>query len=168
MKKIVILLFATAFIFPAVTFAQKKVKFGHLDMEAIYAQMPGTDTLQTHFQAYLEELENEGLAMQNEVQKAYNEYQQKQATYSPAVAKVKEEEIQKMLENLQEFEKNAQLLLQEKKEELLMPFQEKIMAAAKEVGKEGGYTYIFDASKLSYAAESEDIADMVKAKLGIK
>ncbi len=157
-----------AIVFPALSHAQQKVKFGHLNMEDVYKLMPGTDTLDANFQAYFKDLQDEGEALQKEVEKVYMEYQQKQATYSPAVRKMKEEEIQKMMMELQNFEQEAQIKLSQKKEELLMPFQEKILDAAKAVAKEEGYTYIFNASALSYAADSEDIANKVKTKLGIK
>ena len=52
--------------------------------------------------------------------------------------------------------------------ELLKPFQEKILEAIKEVGKEFNFTYIFDTSMLTYYEQGEDISAKVKQKLGIK
>jgi outer membrane protein len=53
---------------------------------------------------------------------------------------------------------------------LLKPILEKIDVAVKAVGKEGGYTFIFDTSSGSmlFATESEDITSLVKTKLGMK
>ena len=168
MKKPIIAIIAFLFALPFLAEAQHKVKFGHLDLEEIYDVMPGKDTLDDIFKEYRASLEAEALAMQKEVEAAYTEYQQKQQTYSPAQAKIKQDEIQKMYQKLQEFSATANELLDDKKEELIMPFQTRIIEAAETVGREEGYTYIFNAAALSYGAESENIADKVKAKLGIQ
>ena len=168
MKKAIIVTIAVLCAMPFFAEAQHKVKFGHLDLEEVYDVMPGKDTIDVIFKEFRAGLEAEGLAMQKEVETAYTEYQQKQHTYTPAQAKIKQEEIQKMYHKLQEFTANANDMLEDKKEELIMPFQKRILEAAEEVGREEGYTYIFNAQALSYGAESENIADKVKAKLGIQ
>lgn len=168
MRKQIILIVAFLCAMPFFADAQKKVKFGHLDLEEVYDVMPGKDTIDAQYKAFMADLEAEGTAMQKEFETVTLEYQQKQHTYTPAQAKIKEDEIQKMYQKLQEFSSNAYEQLEEKKEELLMPFQTRIIEAAQAVAREEGYTYIFNAAALSYGADSENIADKVKAKLGIQ
>ena len=113
MKRVFIIVILAALLCPFASFAQQKVKFGHLDYGEIIKVMPGIDT------------------------------------------------VQKVVADMQAD-------LQAKQMELLKPFQEKILEAIKEVGKEFNFTYIFDTSMLTYYEQGEDIAAKVKQKLGIK
>ena len=108
--------------------------------------------------------------MAKEFQKKQEEYQQmvNKGTSSPAVLKIKEDELTNMYQRIQDFSQSAEQDLQAKQMELLKPFQEKILEAIKEVGKEFNFTYIFDTSMLTYYEQGEDIAAKVKQKLGIK
>ena len=48
---------------------------------------------------------------------------------------------------------------------------EKVQKAIQDVGKEGGYTMIFDTSTFNailFAEDSDDVTSQVKAKLGIQ
>ena len=87
---------------------------------------------------------------------------------SAAVLKIKEDELTNMYKKIQDFSQMAEQELQAKQLELLKPFQEKILNAIKEVGKEHNFTYIFDTSTLTYYEQGEDVAAKVKQKLGIK
>ena len=62
--------------------------------------------------------------------------------------------------------------MEELRQKLLAPVQQKIANAIKAVGDEKGYTYIFDlaAGNLVYVATTgaEDATPLVKTKLGIK
>ena len=53
---------------------------------------------------------------------------------------------------------------------LMQPVMEKALNAIKEVGKENGFTYIFDMNAgILYAAEnSQDVLPLVKKKLGLQ
>ena len=64
----------------------------------------------------------------------------------------------------------VQNLLGSKKEELYAPLLEKVKNAIDKIGKDNGYTIIFDTSvagAIVHAQESEDIIEMVKAALGL-
>jgi outer membrane protein len=116
------------------------------------------------------ELQATGEEMAKEFQKKNEEYQQmvSKGTSSPAVLKIKEDELTNMYQRIQDFSQSAEQDLQAKQMALLKPFQEKILEAIKEVAKEHSFTYIFDTSMLTYYEQGEDIAAKVKQKLGIK
>ena len=59
--------------------------------------------------------------------------------------------------------------MSEKEAELFIPIREKAMKAIDEVAEEGKFTFIFDSGSGSflYAAESENIINLVKSKLGL-
>lgn len=169
MKRIFIIIILAAFLCPFATFAQQKVKFGHLDYGEIIKVMPGIDSLQKVVADMQAELQATGEEMAKEFQKKQEEYQQlvNKGT-SPAILKIKEDELTNMYERIQTFSQTAEQDLQAKQMELLKPFQEKILEAIKEVGREHNFTYIFDTSLLTYYEQGEDISAKVKQKLGIK
>ena len=143
------------------------VKFGHVFPEEIMEQIPGFDTAQKAMINFQTELKGEGEEMIKEFQQKYQEYQDKSDSYSAAVRKVKEDDLKKMQTRIQEFSKIAEESIERKKYELLIPFQNKIIEAIKEVAKEEKYTYIFNKSYLASYMQGNDITDKVKKKLGI-
>ncbi|MBO4481138.1 MAG: OmpH family outer membrane protein [Bacteroidales bacterium] len=168
MKRILSLLLVAFLLAPAVGMAQTKVKFGHLDYGEVIKAMPGIDTVQSQLKALQEELQSAGEEMEKEFQTKYQELQNSAATMSPALLRVKEDELKSMYARIQEFAQNMETDLKTKQLEMLKPFQEKLLAAIAEVAKEGGYAYIFDTSTLTYYETGDNIAAKVKAKLKIK
>ena len=169
MKRLFIIIILSALLCPFASFAQQKVKFGHIDYGEIIKIMPGIDTVQKVITDMQTELQATGEDMAKEFQKKQEEYQQlANKSTSPAVLKIKEDELTNMYQRIQDFSQTAEQDLQTKQMELLKPFQEKIIDAIKEVAKEHNFTYIFDTSTLTYYEQGEDIAAKVKQKLGIK
>ena len=75
-----------------------------------------------------------------------------------------------MRARIEESQANAQKLLEERQEALLKPIVDRAKKAIEEVGKENGYTYIFDSGigTVLYSQDSDDIMPLVKKKLGLK
>jgi outer membrane protein len=73
---------------------------------------------------------------------------------------------------MQEFQQNAQTQLQEQQTALTQPIFTKVDKAIKDVGKEGGFIYVFDVAKGQVLyfddTKSTNILALVKTKLGIK
>jgi len=169
MKRLFIIIVLAALMCPFASFAQQKVKFGHIDYGEIIKVMPGIDTVQKVIADMQAELQATGEEMAKEFQKKQDEYQQLvNKGVSAAVQKIKEDELTNMYQRIQDFSQSAEQDLQAKQLELLKPFQEKIINAIKEVGKEHNFTYIFDTSTLTYYEQGEDVSAKVKQKLGIK
>ena len=108
--------------------------------------------------------------MRNEYQTKVNEYMAKRDQLSELIRKTKESDLQAMGARIEEFQTNAQKLLEQRQEELLKPIVDRAKAAIEEVGKENGYTYIFDAGvgAVLYSQDSDDIMPLVKKILGLK
>jgi len=108
--------------------------------------------------------------MQEELQKKYNEYTEKQSQMSDLIRQTKEQEIRDLGSRIEAYQQNAQAQLQEKEKELLQPIIDRAKQAIADVAKENGYTYIFDTSvgALLYQQDSDDIFSLVKKKLGLK
>ena len=146
----------------------QKAKFGHVDYAGIIEIMPETDSAQVEVKQLKADLEAEAAVMQEEFQAKYEEFTQKQATYSSAVAQVKQKELEDMYQRLQAFAEGAQSQIQAKQVELLKPVQDKVLNAIKEVAKADNFTYVFDVTTVAYGWDTTDITDKVKAKLGLK
>jgi len=166
MKRFALILLMLAL---TVTGFSQKAKFGHVDYGAIMKEMPGIDTAQTNLLNLQNELQQTGELMAEELKNKEAEYN-KMATSgaSPAVLKVKEDEMTKLYARFQEFAANSEQELQVKQLELLKPFQDKLLEAIKKVAEAGKYTYVFDISTLAFSSESDDLTNAVKTQLGIK
>jgi len=148
---------------------QAQSKFGYLNSNELLAMMPESQSMQEELQTYAKGLESQLTAMQAEYEKKVVEYQQNETSYTDIIKQDKIREIEGIQQRVVEFQKNAQQSLGEKEAELFTPIREKAMAAIDKVAKEGNYTFIFDsgAGNFLYAAESENVLNLVKSKLGL-
>lgn len=144
-------------------------KFGYLNSNELLAMMPESQSMQEELQTYAKGLESQLTAMQAEYEKKVVEYQQNETSYTDIIKEDKIREIEGIQQRVVEFQKNAQQSLGEKEAELFTPIREKAMAAIDQVAKDGSYTFIFDSGSGSflYAAESENVLNLVKSKLGL-
>ncbi|MBQ7062294.1 MAG: OmpH family outer membrane protein [Bacteroidales bacterium] len=167
-KTFLALVLMIAAIVPA-SMAQKNVKLGHINSNELMQIMPGRDSAQAAFQKEVEDLQATLKTMQDELETRYNEYRAKESQMSDLIKQTKQRELQDMGARMEEFQKNAQQQLQDREQELLKPIIDRAKNAIEEVGKERGYTYIFDSGvgALLYQQDSEDIMPFVKAKLNL-
>ena len=70
-----ILIFAALVTLCGTAFAQKSVKFGHINSIELMQIMPGRDSAQTVLQKEAAELEEQMKLMQDELEQRYNNYQ---------------------------------------------------------------------------------------------
>lgn len=173
-KTIRIVILALFVILPTVGFAQQKAfKFGHLNKQEIIVLMPERDSAVVKLEKYRKDLGDQLDAMGVELNKKYEELskKEKEGSLTDLVKKTKLDEINQMNTRIQEFQQSAGEELQAKQNEFLQPITEKLDKAIGEVGKEGGFIYIFDTgyNTIPYiSADSQNVTALVKAKLGIK
>ncbi|MGI6047068.1 MAG: OmpH family outer membrane protein [Petrimonas sp.] len=167
-KKLIILLLAIA---PIAAFAQN-AKLAHINTSEIFSLMPELPDIETQLSNKQEEISKNGQAIADEYSKKLEEFQKMAATSSDAVKADQQKQLDQLQERYQMFLQNSQKEMEELRQKLLAPVQQKIAAAIKAVGDEKGYTYIFDlaAGNLVYVATTgvEDATPLVKTKLGIK
>jgi outer membrane protein len=171
MKKL-ISVFVLLFVFFISTnsFAQSKLKFGHLDFAKLYNLMPELDSVRGVFDGYNKSIQEQFAAMQTELENKFMDYQANATGMSEIIRSTKEAEINDLKERLDAFETKATQDLQAKESELTAPIIERAKQAVQDIAKENGYTYVFNSSEglLLYAEPSDDISELVKTKLGIK
>jgi outer membrane protein len=149
--------------------SQAQNKFGYLNSNELLAMMPESQSMQEELQTYAKGLESQLTAMQAEYEKKVVEYQQNETTFTDIIKEDKIREIEGIQQRVVEFQKNAQESLGQKEAELFTPIREKAMKAIDQVAKDGNYTFIFNsgAGSFLYAAESENVLELVKSKLGL-
>ncbi len=150
--------------------AQQEAKFGHINTNELLRMMPGREQAQADLERYAQELEETFAAMQNEFQTKYQEYIENQETYSQLVRQSKERELQSLNERIMEFQESAQQDIMEQEERLLSPIIEKARNAIQKVGREHGFTYIFDTSggSMVFWENGENIMPLVRQELELE
>lgn len=164
MKHILLLAFV-AFLGMTDAVAQK---FGHLDAQDILLTLPERADAQASIEAAAAEYETEVSRMQTELETKFADYQAKAATWPDAIRQQKERELQQLDAGLQEFGMTIQNDLAQMEQQLLAPMIERVRNAIEAVGKEQGFTYIFDTSTgVTLYNGGQDVTDLVKTKLGM-
>ena len=170
MKNTLKALLVVAILFSATGLFAQSQKFGHVNVNELISLMPERNDAQNALQVFAKELENELGVMQKEFEAKYSEYLRLESTYNEVIKGSKQEDLQSLQTRIQEYQQNAEQSYGKKEAELLQPILDKANNAIQEVGKEKGYTYIFDASSgvVVFIAEgSDDVLPFVKTKLGI-
>jgi len=166
MKKIFTLLLACMITAGAIT-AQK---FGYVNTALLLQDMPEVQAANAQLETYQKQLMSEGQGKVQAFEQKVAEYQKQAADGDLSQKQIaeKEEELGAEQQSLAQLEQEVQQKILKKREELLTPILQEVDVAIQEIGKDGGYTFIFDASvqgAMLYAPEGDDLIDEVKAKL---
>lgn len=169
MKKRILILSILLIALCSVGFSQSKAKFGHIDYGAVIRLIPGVDTAQTALETYTKDFQLEGEVMATEFSKLQTEYERLASlpSTSPAILKLKRDDLEKKYERIEAFSAYMQEQIQKKQMDLLKPFQDRLIEAIATVAKAENFTYIFDTTTLLSSQNGEDIAPKVKIVLGI-
>ncbi len=147
-------------------------KFAHINSDDLIKAMPEYDTAMAKLERTQKELVNALQLMQVELNNKQEAYNKEVKNLTDLVKQTKEQEITDMYKRIQDFQQQAQTQMQEQQTTLTQPIFAKVDKAIKDVGKEGGYIYVFDTSKgqVLYFDEtkSTNILPAVKTKMGLK
>jgi len=159
------------FVLTSASASAQTFKFGHLNTQELVALMSERDSAVVKLEKYAADLNETLEAMQVEFNTKVNTYQQKQATWTAAVLESKQKELQEIEARLQQFQQSAATEYQQEQTKLLQPVYMKANAAVQKIGKEKGFTYIFDTSSGSIpfinAEVSVDVMPLAKVELKI-
>ena len=163
MKKIIITIMLAL---PMLASAQK---FGHINTQELFAQMPEVAQVKLKMDTINAQYESQLTSMQEEFQKKLQDYQSQEATMADAVKQIRQQELQEMQQRIQLFYQTAEQDIQKKQQDLLAPVHERMIKAIKAVGEREGYTYIFDSAAMAFiSTDAVDVTPSVKKELGIK
>ena len=148
----------------------QSAKFAHINTDEIIPLLPEYDSALVVLQNLNTELQNNLELLQVELNNKVDAYNKDVNNYSTAVKQVKEQELNDLNNRIQTYQTTAQQEMDDKQNELIQPMLNRIQNAIDAVGKENGFTYIFEFSYLRYInpSTSIDAMPLVKAKLGIQ
>jgi len=171
MKNLLKLVVITLFLFSGTAVNAQNFKFGHINSQELLSLMPERDSAQAKIQQLAEDLEGELEIMNVEYRNKLNDYLEKQDNLTPLVKQTKEQELNEFQNRIQEFTNSASQEIQQQEAQLIQPIIQKAEKAIKDVGKENGFSYIFDLSRgtiIYFSEQSEDILPLVLKKLGLE
>lgn len=146
-------------------------KFGYLDSAALLSELPQVKAADSEITTLQKQLIASGEQKVKAFESKYQTYakQAGEGTLSQVQMQQKEAELGEEQKKIQQYEVEVQQKILKKREELLGPILDKVKKAVEDVGKDNGYTMIFDTSTgtLLHANESENVMSLVKAKLGL-
>ena len=165
MKKLILMALLAL---PMSLFAQK---FAHVNSAEIIQAMPEYTAAQTKLQNLQKTYEEELNRMQDELKTKLDDYQKNEATLLEPVKQRRQQELNDLNQRMEQYYQTSQQDLQKAQADEMQLISTKVMNAIKEVGVDGGYVDIMDATAgIPYISEtlSTDVTPQVKAKLGLK
>ncbi len=139
------------------TLSASAQKIGRVNFSELVQLMPEADEARSTLQAISKEADETLQSMYEEYQTKMNQYQQKQATWTPAIKESKEKELMEIQNRLQESQQTFQQEIQQKQNELMAPIYEKAQNTIKELAKGQALTAVFDASSALYFDEATTV-----------
>ena len=153
------------------SFSINAQKFGYINSALLLSEMPEVKAADSDLEAYQTQLVAKGEDMVKAFETKYQQYAQEanSGVLSQVQMQQKETELGQEQQKIQAYEIEVQQKILTKREELYQPILDKVKVAIEAVGKDNGYTMIFDTSTgtLLHANESDDVMSLVKAQLGI-
>lgn len=166
MKK-VLLIAAAASLFSLAATAQ--TKFAHVNFGELVQLMPEADSAMVQLEAANKEAQETYSSMVAEFQSKYDQFNQKQESWTPAVRESKQRELGEIQNRIQEFEQAIQQDMSQLQNTLMAPIYQKAQDVVKNLAKEKGVIYVYDASTLLYVdpAQSIDLTQEARTALNI-
>lgn len=154
------------FAFDVIGFAQK---VGHMNLGNLISEMPEANRADSTLVIFQKQESLKGDTLAKVFQSEYKVFVEayNAGTLSSIQAQKRQEDLQKKQEALKYYAEEIEQKIEVLRKQLLQPILLKIDNAIDLVGKENGFSVIFDTSNGSmlYALESEDVTELVKKKL---
>ena len=154
MKKIFLI---AAMAVASVAASAQDFKFAYVDFTELVQLMPEADSARVKTEAASLEAQETYQSMVEEYQTKGQQFQQKQATWTPAIRESKAAELQQIEYRIQEFQQAAQQDLQQLQNELQAPIYEKAQTVVNELAKAKGVAFVFEKTSLLYIDPAQGI-----------
>lgn len=172
LRKITFLAFAFMFIMASGNPLAAQNKYGHMNYGNLLEQIPELKSGNTTLETFRNQLIKKGQDRAAKWEKEVKDFQAKAQAGELTGLQVKqaEEKLGKEQKAIAAMEQDVIDQVTKKRDEILKPILDKVDAAVKAVGKENGYSMIFDSSLYNFilsAEDSDDVTPLVKKKLGL-
>lgn len=148
----------------------QKFKYGYINADKVLQEMPEISTANIELESYIKPINDYINSKNDEYKKKLEEFNKTKNGLSDFLKKEKENELNKLQNDLRQFQLNAQKEIGQKKNQLYQKAINKLKTAITDIAKENGYRFIIDNSngQLLYSEEQDNVESLVKKKLGIK
>ena len=164
MKKI----FAIA-VMALLTLSASAQKIAQVNFSELVQLMPEADQARETMAAASKEADETYKTMVEEFQAKYQQYQQKQATWTPSIKESKERELSDMQQRIQDFQQSVSQELQEQQNTLMAPIYKKAQEAVQKIAKDRSVDVLLDSSSALYYSDAIiDITAEARKALNIK
>ena len=166
MKKIIMI---AAMAVMSVAAMAQDFKFGYVDFNEVIMLMPEMDEARATIEENQKTNEEILMTMYKEYETKMQQYQQNNATWSPAVREMKEKEIMQLEQNLQQNQQVLQQELQQLQQQLQAPIYKKAQDTVNELAKAKGLALVFEKNSLLYLdpAQGVDLTPEARTALNI-
>ena len=132
-------------------------KFGYVDFNEVIMLMPEMDEARKTIEENQKTNEEILMTMYKEYETKMQQYQQNNATWTPAVREMKEKEIMQLEQNLQQNQQVLQQEIQQLQQQLQAPIYEKAQKAVNELAKAKGLAVVFEKNSLLYLDPAQGV-----------
>ena len=154
MKKIILI---AAMAMMSVAALAQDFKFGYVDFNEVIMLMPEMDEARKTIEENQKTNEEILMTMYKEYETKMQQYQQNNATWTPAVREMKEKEIMQLEQNLQQNQQVLQQEIQQLQQQLQAPIYEKAQKAVNELAKAKGLAVVFEKNSLLYLDPAQGV-----------
>lgn len=166
MKRMILIAAAALVSFAATA---QNLKLAYVDFTEVIQLMPEMDSARVQIDAASAEAQETYQAMVEEFQTKYQQFEQKQASWTPAIRESKAAELQQIEGRIQEFQQAIQQDLQQLQATLQAPIYEKAQNAVNDLAKAKGIAVVFEKNSLLYVdpAQGIDLTPEARKVLGV-
>ena len=166
MKKIILI---AAMAVMSVAASAQNLKFAYVDFNEVIMLMPEMDQARATLEENQKTNEEILMAMYEEYQTKTQQYQQKAATWTPAIRESKEKEIMDIQARLEQTQQSLQMELQQLQNQLQAPVVEKAQKAVETLAKAKGVAGVFEKASLLFVdpAQLIDLTPEARTALNI-
>ncbi len=171
-KKMISLVLTTVFLasWPAISLLAQEIKIGYIDSIKIFAEYQETRDAENVYKKEVETWKAQAARMEQEIVKLQDELKAQSLMLSEEKQKEKRLTLDQKMQEYQKFMKDTfgdDGLAAKRNKELTQPIVEKINKILERIGKDEGYSVIFDAANANivYADKALDLTEKVLEEL---
>ena len=132
-------------------------KFGYVNYAELVQLMPEMDSVRVQLEAQEKETYETLSAMYEEYQTKAQQFQQKEATWTPAIRDSKMKELQEIEARFQESQQIFQQELQQMQQMLQAPVYEKAQTVVTDIAKAKGLALVFEETQMLYIDPAQGV-----------
>jgi outer membrane protein len=141
--------------------ARAEIKLGVFDFQRVSEETAKGQALQASLSKFRDKKQTEISSRENELKTLRDQYAAQALSLSPDKRSEMEKEMQKKDLDLQTLRDSAQKEMQLEVSEAQQKFQEQLFKVITALGKERGYTVVFERSQAVYFSESSDVTSEI-------